>query len=99
MANAKQKQECPECHKLISGGPYFYQHMRSAHGIYGGRTGTKRVPKNGYKASPNVDVKAELKPFPGSPKDKARFTGFRTMDEFKVLEAADGTIWLAERIR
>lgn len=91
----KEKKQCSECGRSY-GVPYIYQHLRKEHGVYGGRTGTTRAPKNGRKYD-LVDLTTEKKP----PARRAveQIGGMRVMDDFKVLQAADGSIWIAERIR
>ena len=92
----KPKKQCPNCGRSY-GVPYFFQHMRQAHGVYGGRTGTTRQPKTGRKYPA---TEAELTAAKGLNKPASHnIAGFRNLDQFRVLEDSDGGIWLAERIR
>jgi hypothetical protein len=56
-SRSKKKRGCPECGSVY-GVPYLYHHMRTAHGIFGGATGVKRMEKTKHRFNcpePNCD--------------------------------------------
>jgi hypothetical protein len=89
MAGVKEK--CPHCGKSYASVYLWGDHMRKAHGIWGGKTG--RLRKKGMPPRPTNNsqaVEVFNPPKPTAPKFKVL--------PFIVLEDQDGHMWLAERM-
>ena len=89
---AGSKEACPKCGIIYAPVYLWGEHMRKAHGIYGGRTG--RVRKKGMPKRVNHSQAVEVfqpPPKPAAPKFKVL--------PFLVLEDQDGGQWLAEKFR
>jgi hypothetical protein len=100
---ANEKQPCSECGRSYQV-PYLYHHLRRAHGIFGGRSGTLRRDKRSkrQKAAPVVPEVVEPSKALVSTNGHVAAPGaglkFKVMP-FVVLEDQNGGTWLAERLR